>query len=312
MSNPLTFPNRIKLISRGRHEEAVAGADCYPGQLVMLNSAGLLIPHNVVGGSGLAMVAIEDALRGGDITQKLPSGYVAPYQMCAKGDLMLMLLAIGQNVLKNASLMSDGAGGLTAYLGSVGGSKLYEILAPSATVTNTVAETTFSNGSFALAANYLQVGDVLRIHSKAFCIAVAAAATQRIKTYLNTTVLADSAAQALVANDIVVTDVTLTIRTITATGTFIADGQVEYSIAGTFTSVPFTVASTAFDSTAIQTIATKVTASAAATGNQIRLDEFEITLDRAGLPSQFPIVQAAEAINNSAGSAYAPIRSLIL
>ena len=309
----MTTPNRIVLISRGRHEEYVTAADMYPGQLAMIGSAGTILQHNVAGGDARPiMVVKEPALRGGIITSKIPSGEPAPLQVAAKGDLLLFLLAIGENVARGVKLMSDGLGSLKAYPATAAGNKLYEITAPSSTITNTVTETVFSNGSYTIPASFLIVGDVLHIRAKAFCIAENSTNTHRVKMYIGATAIGDSGALQLAANDVVIIDTTLTIRTITASGTFIADGLITYSVSGTFSTLPFTVASTAIDCTATQAIAVKSTASAASAGNQIRLDEMEITLDRAALSGETALVQAEEAINNSAGSAAAFIRGLVL
>lgn len=296
-------PNTIRLITHGRYDEAVSGAICKPGQILARQSNGNVIPHNVSGGPAQpVMVAIEDALSGGVITTAYASGAIVRYYFPVSGDLFLGLIANGQNVTEGDYLMSNGDGTLIEFNASPGGEKLYEILAPSTTITNVGTETAFSNGSYVLPANFLAVGDVLRIHAKAFCIAVNAAATQRIRLYVGTTTLADSAAQALVANDVVVIDITMTIRTIGAGGTFIADGVVSYSIAGTFTEAPFTIVSTAIDTTVTETFVIKALASATNAGNQIRLDEMLVELDRAGLPTEYAVFQAADTLNNTTGS----------
>jgi hypothetical protein len=190
-------PNRIKLISHGRYDEAPASADVWPGMVLQNNAALAVAPLATVGGKPPLMVVIEDALQGGDITQKIASGNVVPFTRPVSGDLLLMLLQNGQNVASNVPLMSAGDGTLIANPGAV----LSEIVAPSAVITNTAVETVFSNGSYAIPANLLAVGDVVHIRAKAFCVAVAAAATQRVRMYLGATAIADSTALALVAND---------------------------------------------------------------------------------------------------------------
>jgi hypothetical protein len=292
-------PNRIVLISQhSRYDEAIADADCWPGQMLQQNSDGGVQAQSVAGAKGPLMIAIEDALRGGDITQKLPSGSAAPFYRLASGDMFLCLLQNGQNVGAQVGLMNAGDGTLIAAPTS----PLYEITAASTVITNTASETAFSNGSYTIPANFLQVGDRLHIRAKAVCVAVAAAATQRVRIYIGSTpvTLADSTALALVAADYVLFDIFLTVRTITSSGTIIADGYLSYTIAGTVTDTDVTLASTTLDSTVAETIVIKALASAAATGNQIRLDEFEINLDRVGGYSV--IVQSAEAINNSGGT----------
>ncbi len=299
----MTIPNRIVLIARGRHDEAVASADCWPGMLLVQGSTGQVAPHNILGQNTPLIVATEEALRGLDITQKLPSGDQTSFHRSARGDEILMLLQNGQNVTNGAGLMSAGDGTLIAATGAgLSGSTLYQITAPSATITNTTTDTAFSNGSYTFPANFFQVGDVVRVRSKAFCIAVTAAATQQVRTYLGAgpTTLADATALSLVAADIVLTELTLTIRTIGASGTFVGDGVITSSVAGSFTVTPLTIASTAIDTTVTQLLTVKAKASAAAAGNQIRLDEFAVSIGRGGFGS--PLVFAYESVNNSGGS----------
>ena len=297
-------PNTIRLITHGRYDEAVAGADTYPGYILARQSNDKVIPHNVSGGNARPlMIQIEDALSGGIITTKCASGNICRFYYPNPGDLFLCLIANGQNVTEGDYLMSNGDGTLIEFNASPGGEKLYEILAPSTTITSTGTETAFSNGSYTIPANFLQVGDVLRMHAKAFLIAVNSTNTHRIRLYIGATTLADSTALSLVASDVVIIDITMTIRTITASGTFIADGVVTYSISGTFTEVPFTVASTTIDTTVTEAVVIKSLASASSSGNQIRLDEFVIELDRAGLPTEYPVMQAADTLNNTSGSA---------
>jgi hypothetical protein len=297
-------PQKIALIARGRYDEGVLAADAYPGMSLVKNSSGLYIPNNLVGGNTHLMVATEDVSKGGNITQKLNSGDAFPFYHPAKGDVFTMLLQNGQNVAINAPLMSAGDGTLIAALTP---DLLYKITAPSTTITNLGTETAFSNGSYTLPANTLAVGDVFHIRAKVFLIAVNSTNTHRVRVYVGATpvTVADSGALALIANDVMIFDITMTVRTITASGTIIADGFIDYSISGTFTHLPFTIASSTLDSTVANPIVIKSLASATSAGNQIRLDEFSVDIDRtAGLTTT---VLAAEAINNSAGAGSSPM-----
>lgn len=290
-------PNKIALITRGRYDEATAGGNIYPGMLLQNNGSEQVIAHSVIGGPPLptVMVAEENALAGGDITQKsASSGEATPHRLAAKGDLLLMLLQNGQNVSANTPLISGGDGTLIASPGT----ELYNIVAPSTTITNTNTETVFSNGTYTFPANFLQVGDVIRVRAKVFCIAENSTNTHRIRMYLGSTTLADSTALQLAASDVVIIDLVLVVRTIGASGTFIADGVVTDSVSATFAQAPFTVASTTVDTTATEALTIKSLASAASTGNQIRLDEFTVRVDR----GQSSFLIAAEAINNSGGT----------
>lgn len=290
-------PNKVALIPSGRYEEATLGSDAYPG-MVLVRSGANVIPHNVVGGPTPLLIAIEDALRGADITQKLTSGDAAPFYHAASGGLFAMLLKNGQNVVANAPLMSGGDGTLIAAPAS--GNKLYQIVAPSTTIANTTVETTFSNGSFVIPANTLAVGDVIHIRAKAFQISVNATPTEQIKVYLGSTAIGDSGAVSVIAADVLILDIFLTIRTIGASGTYIGTAFLSSSASGTFTDKGYTLASTAIDTTAAQTITVKGTASAAHANNQTRLDEMTVEQNKSG--GMNVLCYAQEACDNSAGT----------
>lgn len=286
-------PNRIVLISNGRYDEAPAAADVYPGMALLQNSAGNIIAHNIVGGGGELNVCQEDALQGKTILTKIASGDVCPFRRATRGDLLLMLLQAGQSVTALDPLMSAGDGTLIACPTNV----LKNIVAASTTITSTASETTFSNGSYSLPANFLVAGDVLRIRAKAYCIAENSTNTHRVRLYINSTTLADSTALQLAAADVVIIELALTVRTIGSSGTIIADGFLSASVSGTYTTNGVTLASTTLDTTAAATIAIKSLASAANAGNQIRLDEYRIeVLRNTGVNV---LVYAAETKDNS-------------
>lgn len=292
------IPNRIDLIFHGRYDEAVAASQCYPGMMLQYNGSGQLQPNQVAGSGGLIMVAREDVLRGADATQPLPANDQIPILRPTKGDMLLMLLQNGQNVAQNIGLESAGDGTLIAATNG----KLYEIVAPSTVITNTATETAFSNGTFTFPANYLQVGDVIHVRSKVFCVAENSTNTHRIRLYLGATPLtiADSTALQLAANDVVIFDLYITVRTITSSGTIIVTGVLQYTVSGTWTTTAINDVSATLDSTVADALVIKSLASAASTGNQIRLDEFQVNVDRAtGFSSPFT---SFEAINNSSGT----------
>ncbi len=303
-------PNRIILISRGRYDEATAGADIYPGMLGKINASDAIIPHDTLGGDFESIMVLEDALQGHAKETKIASGSVCPFQRCAKGDKMLGLLKAGQNVANRARLMSAGDGTLTAAPAPALQTTLYEILAPSADVTNVTAETTFSNGSYTIPANFLAAGDNIRIRGKVVVSAQNSTNTHRVKVKIGSTTLVDSGAVALAAGQYVIWDITLTFRTVGASGTFIATGYVESNPATTVTITPVTVASTAVDTTATQAVIVTTTASAQSTGNIAALQELEETLDRAGGPNMFAYAQ--EAKDNSGSTGTGPSSSMYI
>lgn len=290
-------PNKIVLNARGRHEEYKAAAILYPGMLVDLDADRSLVAHSVQGGPALVRVVKEESLRGLTILDAVCAigDQGVPVHEAVSGDELLMLLKNGQNVAKNDPLMSAGDGTLIANPGM----QLANIVAPSSNITNTNVETTFSNGSYSIGANTLQVGDKIRIKWKAFCSGQNSTDTHRVRLYIGSTTLQDTGALALDPNDWVAGDMTLTIRTIGSSGTFIATGYLTTVVATVVTTTTVTIASTTLDTTAAATITVKSLASAISTGNIIRLDEFSIDLFRDyGI---FSLVMAKEAVDNSAG-----------
>lgn len=314
-------PNTIVLISpSGRHDEHVAdNGNILPGHLLQIQSDNGVVPHAVAGGPGPMLVAKEDVFQGGTVngvynsTTATYSGYasggVVMEHWLQKGDVFLGRIPIGASVTEGNGLMSNGDG---TFIVAPGSGKLYEITAPSTVITNVGTETAFSNGTYNIPANFLQVGDVLHVRAKVFLIAVNSTNTHRIRLYIGATpvTIADSTAIAMVANDIVTIDAYITVRTITASGTIIATGTLTYTISGTETTTEINVASSTLDSTIAEPVTIKSLASATSAGNQIRLDEFEIDLDRAGGLNTLAI--ARETINNSSGSASALCRMIVV
>lgn len=295
-------PNRIRLTDpNGRYDELVSAATLYPGMLLKKQAAGTLIAHNVIGGKKPWLVAIEDVKRAANITQPLTSGDAVPFVRPAPNDVVLLLLKSGQNVTAQTPLMSAGDGTVMAAAGPL----LHQIVAPSSTITNVTAETTFSNGTYTIPANSLSVGDVIHIRLKAYAIAQNSTNTHRIKSYIGSTNIGDNGAVSMAAADVAIQDIYLTIRTIGASGTLIGTAFISSSASGTFTDLAFTLASTAVDTTATQAITVKSTASAMSAGNQIRLDEYTVEIIRND--GTTIVALADEAIDNSAGAGSSPM-----
>ena len=300
-------PNTIKLKSRGRYEEVHAAADIYPGMLLGLNSSGYGVPHPASGGpvNPTMIVALENALKGGDITQKsaVSGEDGCPVTFAARGDMLLMLLQNGQNVANGAALMSAGDGTLTAAPGPEETIQLYKILAPSSGVTNTTAETTFSNGSYTLPASFLVAGDELRLRGRAVVSAQHSSDTHLVKVEFGAAavIIATSGALALAATNYVEFDLLITFRTVGSSGTYVVSGTLEVNPGGTVATIPVSVAVATLDTTLSTTvIKVTTTASAADVGNVIALQEYEIDLIRTGGIGL--IAYAQEAINNSGGT----------
>ena len=304
MPKIIEAPNRIVLISRGRHEEAPANITVYPGMLASKDPNNNLMPHNIYGGRGPVYVIEEDAWRGLTINQPLvsPAGdgtfQVAPYRVAAKGDKLLMLLQKGQNVTAQTMMMSGGDGTIVADPNG----PLYAISTPSTVVTNTTVATTFSNGSFSVPANSLVVGSVLQISGQGTVLSQHAADTHEIKVLLGAgpTTLLDFTALPLATGNIFGFALSFSVTDVGATGHIVGKGTYWYGNPLSPTEAAFTLASTAVDTTVGELVAIQTTASAANTLNQIQLNQFRVELD---VPGGFQdLVLTDEAINNTSGT----------
>lgn len=295
-------PNRIKLITRGRLEEALQSGTIYPGMLLQRTSAApsaqiaTVTPHPTYGGEGSWVVGVEDALHGQDITQVYAAGSI-PISTPAKDDELLMLLQNGQNVGVNVGLCSAGDGTLVANIGP----QLYIITAASTAITNTNTETTFSNGSYSIPANFLQAGDIIHIRARATVTGQTASATQNVKLYFGASnLLCSSTAQNLAANNQVLIDQYITIRTSGSSGTYVASGEVSYGSETASTSNATFALSATVNTAAAVVVSLSGTCNANNTANTIELDEFCIEVDRPG--GFHSICTSLEAINNSSGT----------
>jgi len=294
-------PSRIVLISRGRYDEANADVQCYPGMLLAPQADGGVSPHSVVGGGGPLCIAIEDAMRGGDITQALPVNNATPFYRPAKGDLFLCLLQNGQNVSAQQALMSAGDGTLVAALTS----KAYNITAASTAITNTNAETTFSNGSYSIPANILAAGDIVRLRGKATVTGQNGSDTTNVKVYVGANSVALGATN-IAANSVVTFDIQATIQTAGASGAVSMEGYLGSGVIGTGTEKVQSVnTNTSLNTAAAVTCKVTQTWNNASTSDTITLDEFEVTIIKAAGFNGLLIAQ--EAINNTSGAGSSPI-----
>jgi hypothetical protein len=299
----MTVPNRIVLIARGRYDEAAANADVYPGMILQQQAADLSVKaHPNAGGAGPLLICQEDALQGGDITQKIASGNVVPFRRVARGDEYLCLLQLGQNVANQAALMSAGDGTLIVNPGT----KLLEILTGSTTISSITVATTFSNSTYAFAANFLQVGDVIHVRGKAVVEAQNSTNTNTIQILLGTDTIANSGAWAIAANGYVNFDVYITVRTLgnATVGTIVASGSMagasSAGVGAASITMVVSLASTNLDTTVAETLKVTCFQSASSAGNSTSLEELQVDLNRTnGLNT---ILIAQEAINNATAS----------
>lgn len=109
------MPNTIVLKGDPLRKEELAGGAISPGDLIELNSSGVVVRHATAGANAVPMFAVEMDLIGSGITNSYPSGDTVKFVVSRPGDEIYALLASGQNVAKGAFLESAGNGALRAY-----------------------------------------------------------------------------------------------------------------------------------------------------------------------------------------------------
>lgn len=291
-------PNTILLKCKGHREEYPADAALKPGHLVVVNSTGEVLKHAVAGQRVPVMIACEDALQGKTKDDAFAAADPVPVVTGVKGDVIYVRLQSGQNAAKGDGLYSAGDG--TFAVSSVPGAStvnagvLYKNTAASAAVTNTTTETLFDK-SYTLPANALLAGDVIEIDAQAIATATNSTDTLNLKLYIGGiagTNIAATGAVDVANNDVGIIKATLVIRTIGASGTFVAEGYTSLGVGGTVTAKAFLLGSTAIDTTASKVIGVSATWSVANAGNSCRLDVLTVTLKRDG---QATLMYATEA-----------------
>lgn len=297
--------NTIALKTHGWHEEAPSSSTplIYPGMLLQRQSDDSVVPHAVAGGRGLRSFAKEDALQGHWFGDGYASGDIVLYFNAMPGDFVLAAVqAACPAITDGAFLYSAGDGTLTPTATPSGlADPLYENTAASAAVSNTTAETLFDK-NYTVPANFFVAGDVIKIHAQGIVTGVNSTNTFNFKLKIGSTVIAATGAINPTANDEWQFECTLVVRTIGASGTFVASGLEALGTPGTVTALPFLKASTAIDTTATQQIGVSCTESAASSGNSARLDVLVISLERGSGTGASVLAISKEALDNSAGS----------
>lgn len=171
-------------------------------------------------------------------------------------------------------------GGQGADIGGVFPIMVTAAAAASAAITNTVTETAFSNGSFSIPAGWLRAGSIIRLGWQGIATATNSTDTLQIKAYVNAAAIATGTATDVADNAMFAGDATVAIRTIGASGTFVANSNHTKVPAASLTAsrVEELLASTAIDTTAAVVIAVKATWSVASASNSVRLDNFWLTV----------------------------------
>jgi hypothetical protein len=169
----------------------------------------------------------------------------------------------------------DGSSNDDPVLGWAGG-VVYRNVARSTVHSNTTTEAAFDT-SFTIPANTLKAGSVIKVRFQGIATSVNSTDTITIKLYIGgitgTAILTGTATDAT-ANDIFTGEATIVIRTIGATGTFVAVASGNIVPAATRVAVPDyqITASTTIDTTAAQDIAVGCDWSVAHADNDAFLD----------------------------------------
>jgi hypothetical protein len=152
--------------------------------------------------------------------------------------------------------------------------------AASTAISNTNTEAAFSNGSFSIPANWLRAGSIIKFQWQGIGTAINGSDTLQIKAYVNSTAIATGTATNIAANDIFAGEAEVAIRTIGASGTFVANATHTKVPAATnvATRTNQITASTSVDTTAAVVLSVKATWSAASSSNSCRLDMFRVEL----------------------------------
>ena len=96
------------------YKEAAAAAAISPGDLVVLNSSGAVLQHNLAGNPTAPAFAIENALLGETIDDQYVADAQVRYAVLQPGSEVYAWLAAGQSVAAAALLMSNGGGAFAA------------------------------------------------------------------------------------------------------------------------------------------------------------------------------------------------------
>lgn len=163
--------------------------------------------------------------------------------------------------------------------GPEGSATMYVAVAASANVTNTNTETAF-DVSFTIKKNTLKVGDKIRIRARVSAPTTNSTDTLTLKLKIGSTVVVATGAVDVADGDAGIIDAELTIRTIGASGTFVASGHWVLGVPGTATVRGAVLASTVIDTTADQAVTVTATWSVASASNICALQELSGELVR--------------------------------
>jgi len=153
-------------------------------------------------------------------------------------------------------------------------------VAASTAISNTTVETAFDNATYTIPAKMLRAGSLIRFGWQGIATATNSTDTLLIKAYLGSTAIATGTATDVANNAIFAGEASIAIRTIGASGTFVANSSHTKVPAASLTAsrVDEILASTAIDTTAANIITVKATWSVQSSSNSCRNDLFWLTI----------------------------------
>lgn len=288
-------------LGRGCHGEAKANAAITPGMLIERMSTGKVRAHALAGTKPAMLFAKEDALQGRTLSTAYSADELVGYHEALPGDRINALVpANALAIVKGDKLASNGDG--TFVLVKDSERLLYSNTAESAEHENTTDAADFDK-SYTIPANFLQAGDVLRISGHVTVNDNNSTDTLTLVLKIGSVTIVTSAALDVADSDIFQFNAEVIVRSIGATGKIVAQGYTAYDAAGTDTEPNnFVLAETTLDTTGTNKIAVNADWSVAHADNEASLTMLVVELIRAG---GVPLVEALEAVDNSAGSSVA-------
>ena len=293
------FPNRIVFLSPyGREEQFTADAAITPGMQAIMNSDLGISPHNVAGGRGERMFAMEHGLIG------YPVGYLDAYNigdpvqvwMFHPGDVGYILMAANGAACVPGAMVTPNGDGTQKLMGPAG--VLYENTAQSAAVGASSTATLALPYSYTIPANTLLVGDQIRIRLATQITGLTATPTMTLVLNIGATAISSPAAWTPSLNDDGEFEAVLTILGVGASGLVTAIGWVATGTPGTAAAKEIALTPTTINTTVTQAIGATAAFSTSGAGNAIVINEFYIELIRGA--TQYPTGVCLDTINNSA------------
>lgn len=187
------------------------------------------------------------------------------------------MISDGSAIALGDNLVVGGTSGQMRTNYGLGGGEVFASPSPSTVLTNTTTPTKYDQ-NYTFPARSLHAGDTIRVVGEISIPSGNSTDTLATDLMLGTQVINTLAAfdPTNGGGDTIQVTCDIEIRTDGASGTMFASGQWIKNVNGTPTVVPFTLGSTAIDTTAVQQLALRGTWSAASTSDQSRQDLLNI------------------------------------